>query len=109
MDCKADKTRFIQTVAHLSRNDIKSVPTRSEEYLKPEDISELEHNIVFVPMSLILFLRHIFSENNADLKSALLGQAIMQAARPRVLLAPLQIGFAVQMHHYFGPVAHLFP
>ena len=26
----------------------------------------------------------------------------MQAARPRVLLAPLQFGLGVQMHHHFG-------
>ena len=26
----------------------------------------------------------------------------MQATRPRVLIAPLQPGLAVQMHHYFG-------
>ena len=26
----------------------------------------------------------------------------MQAARPRVLTLPLQLGLAVQMHHHFG-------
>ena len=31
------------------------------------------------------------------------GQAIIQATRPRVIIAPLQIGLGVQMHHYFGP------
>ena len=36
-----------------------------------------------------------------DLKRASIGQAIMQAARPRVLLAPLQIGLDVQLHHHF--------
>ena len=36
------------------------------------------------------------------MKIASIGQAIMQAAQPRVLLAPLQIGLGVQMHHYFG-------
>ena len=38
----------------------------------------------------------------AKLKIASIGQAIMQAARPRVLLAPLQFGLGVQMHHHFG-------
>ena len=36
------------------------------------------------------------------MKIASIGQAIMQAARPRVLLAPLQFGLGVQMHHHFG-------
>ena len=35
-------------------------------------------------------------------KIASIGQAIIQAARPRVLIAPLQIGLAVQMHHHYG-------
>ena len=36
------------------------------------------------------------------MKIASIGQAIMQAARPRVLLVPLQFGLGVQMHHHFG-------
>ena len=32
-------------------------------------------------------------------KVASIGQAIVQAARPRSLILPLQIGLAVQMHH----------
>lgn len=35
-------------------------------------------------------------------KIASIGQAIMQAARPRVLLAPLQVGLGVQLHHHFA-------
>ena len=31
-----------------------------------------------------------------------IGQAIMQASRPRSLIAPLQLGLAVQLHHNFG-------
>ena len=36
------------------------------------------------------------------MKCASIGQALMQAARPRVLIAPLQIGLAVQLHHHFA-------
>lgn len=52
--------------------------------------------------SLYLFLRNLFSETNADIKITSIGQAIIQAARPRVLIAPLQIGLAIQMHHHFA-------
>ena len=31
-----------------------------------------------------------------------IGQAIMQATRPKVLMAPLQIGLAVQLHSHFA-------
>ena len=39
---------------------------------------------------------------DVDLKRASIGQAIMQAARPGVLLAPLQIGLDVKLHHHFA-------
>ena len=34
-------------------------------------------------------------------KIASIGQAVMKAARPRVLLAPLQVGLGVQLHHHY--------
>ena len=43
----------------------------------------------------------MFSGIDVDVKLASIGQAIIQAARPRVLMAPLQIGLGVQMHHHF--------
>ena len=33
---------------------------------------------------------------------AAVGQAIMQAARPRAIIAPLQLGLGLQMHHHFA-------
>ena len=36
------------------------------------------------------------------MRVASLGQAIIQAARPRAVMAPLQLGHAVQVHHRFG-------
>ena len=44
----------------------------------------------------------LFSEKNADIKLSLIEQAIIQAARPRVLIATLQIDLGVQMHHHFS-------
>ena len=43
----------------------------------------------------------MFAGKDVDVKLASIGQAIIQAARPRVLMAPLQIGLGVQMHHHF--------
>lgn len=84
-DPETECMRFIQTASRLIRNDIRSVSTTPEEYPGLTDTSDLKHK-TFVPISLKLFLRQIFGENNADLKSASLGQAKMQTARPRVLL-----------------------
>ena len=47
------------------------------------------------------FLKIVFAGKDVDVKVASIGQVIMQATRPRVLMAPLQIGLGVQMHHHF--------
>ena len=103
-DPEVEKLKIIKTASKLIKNDIKmSVPQcRPDVYPTPEDISDMKHNLGFVPMSLRVLLRNIFTERNADLKIASVGQAIVQAAMPRLVLAPLQIGLAVQMHHHFG-------
>lgn len=44
----------------------------------------------------------MFSERECLVKLSSIGQAIVQATRPRSLIVPLQIGLAVQMHHTFG-------
>ncbi len=41
-------------------------------------------------------------KNNGQKKIASIGQAVMQATRPRVILTPLQLGLGVQLHHHFG-------
>lgn len=54
------------------------------------------HMSATFPASLSTFLK-----NNA-LKVGSIGRAIVKAARPRVVIAPLQIGLAVQSHHNFA-------
>lgn len=49
-----------------------------------------------------MLLCGIIKQTNSGVKVASIGQSIMQAARPRVLLAPLQIALAIQMHHHFS-------
>ena len=61
-----------------------------------------EQNIAFVPDSLQKLLRALFSQNDSTVKVASVGQAIIQASRPRTLTAPLQITLSVQMQHHFG-------
>lgn len=48
-----------------------------------------------------VFLRNIFAGKDNDLKTASVDQAIIQAARPKALLGPLQF-VLVEMHDHFG-------
>ena len=65
-------------------------------------LSSVNKNKHFVPQSLQTLLELIFTEKEKSCKLAAIGQAIMQACRPRALITPLQLGLGVQMHHHFG-------
>ena len=98
---ESEAIRIIETAAKLIKNDIKGIQTSSEYYPSKNDL-EQDAILEYVPKTLLIFLRKIFAGKDNDLKLASVGQAIMQAARPRVFLAPLQFGLAVEMHDQFG-------
>ena len=56
----------------------------------------------FIPNLLCLFLEKMITVKNSEVTIISLGQAIMQAARPRGFISPLQIGLGVQMHRQLG-------
>ena len=91
---------IIKTAAKLIKNDLKSIPTSSDSY--PTITTDAESHVRYLPASLSTFLSLLTSEKNNALKVASIGQAIVQAARPRVVISPLQIGLAVQLHHNFA-------
>ncbi|KAK7090326.1 hypothetical protein V1264_010141 [Littorina saxatilis] len=97
-----EKLRVVKAAAEMIRNDVKAAATASSHYPTSDDIASVTKNVDFVPQSLQVLLRTIFSEKDADVKIASIGQAIVQAARPRVVIAPLQVGLGIQMHHHFG-------
>ena len=101
-DSDKEQLRIIETAATLIKNEIKRMNATKTTYPTSQEIQSLEQNLSYVPQGLQLFLKKIFVEKNPERKVASIGQAIIQAARPRVLIAPLQIGVDVQMHHHFG-------
>lgn len=93
---------MIETAAKLIKADIMSLEYSKAVCPSSVDINS-EQNIRFVPDSLQTLLRALFiGQNDSSVKVASVGQAIIQASRPRTLIAPLQIALSVQMHHHFG-------
>lgn len=90
-----EKLSMIETAAKLIKADIMSLKDSKAVYPSSVDINS-EQNIIFVPDSLQTLLRALFSQNDSSVKVASVGQAIIEASRPRTLIAPLQ------MHHHFG-------
>ena len=100
-DANTEKGKIIEAAANLIKTDIKSVNSSFDKYPSKDDLTA-ESAVKFLPESLSEFLRYIFAGKDNNLKIASIGQAIMQAARPRVLLSPLQFGLAIQMHNHFS-------
>lgn len=101
-DTEAEKMRLIQTAAKLIKYDIKSTGDQHDVYPSCEDIASVHKAIYYLPSTLKLFLQSLFVGKDIDRKIVSIGQAIMQAVRPRVIVAPLQIGLGVQMHRQYG-------
>ena len=91
---------IIKTAAKLIKNDIKSIPTSSDSY--PTITTDAESHVRYLLASLSTFLSLLTLEKNNALKVASIGQAIVQAAQPLVVISPLQIRLAVQLHDNFA-------
>ena len=101
-DPNMEKMRIIKAAAKLIKSDIKSVDSSNDVYPTRDQMSSTDMALQFIPKSLLTLLQGLFVGKHTDLKVASIGQAIMQATRPRVLLAPLQCGLATEMHHQFS-------
>ena len=99
VDASLEKLRLIETAGKLIKNDIKGIMTSTEFYPSHADISSLGNNLDYLPDYLRCLLNHLFKE---DIKTTSIGQSIIQATRPRDLIAPIQLGVGVQMHHHFS-------
>lgn len=99
VDVETEKMNIIKTASRLIKNAIKLIKTSNETY--PLIKTDAEKNANFLPATLQIFLEGILvGKDNINLAS--IGHAIIQAARPRVILAPLQVGLAAQLHHNFA-------
>ena len=101
-DPEKEKSRIIEAAAKFIRDDIRAVRTSTYFYPASSDIESEEACLSYLPTTLQLFLGTVMHGKDTGVKVASIGQAIMQAARPRVLLAPLQVSLAVQLHHHFA-------
>ena len=62
---------------------------------------KLESALTYLPDSLRTMLDCLFVEKGIHRNVAGISQAIIQAVRPRAVIAPLQMGFPIQMHHLY--------
>ena len=100
-DDESQKRAIIETAARLIRSDIKfQVSTVTNQYPSSEDL-KLDSALSFIPTSLRTALETLFIGKDTRRKVAAVGHAIIQAVRRRAVIAPLQVGLAVQIHHLY--------
>ena len=65
-------------------------------------MSSVDQALEFIPKLLQIFLKNVLVGKDISLKLASIGQAVIQAASPKALIAPLQLGLGIQMHHHLS-------
>ena len=100
-DEEAQKRAILQTAAKLIKSDIKTtVEPMGDTYPTLAEL-KLTAALAFIPASLQFLLQHLFVGKDTSTQVAGIGQAVVQAVRPKAVIAPLQLGLAVQLHHLY--------
>lgn len=101
-DAEEEKLSILTTAAKLIKSERHSINVSKDVYPSASLISSLSEILNYIPKGLRTFLQGLLAEKENHIKVSTIGQALMQATRPRCLLSPLQIGLAIQIHHNFG-------
>ena len=103
-DIELEKIQLIEAAARLLHSEIKENVESSKDTFPTQEDLNLEKSLSYIPQLLKLLLSKLFvgkKSNKLETKIAAIGQALIQAVRPRAVMAPLQLGLAVHMHHHF--------
>lgn len=93
--------RIFETAARLIKSEALNAKLGTKDFYPSIETLDAKKSLEYLPKSLNFFLSSIFSGTKTDLKIAAIGQSILQACLPRTIIAPLQLGLAIQLHTYF--------
>ncbi len=99
-DSIREKKRLIEAAGKVVKNEIKSI-IQCKAYFPTSEETSIKKALNFIPESVHMFFQVLFPTKNAIKKITLLGQAIIQATRPRVVLCPLQLGLSAASSSFF--------
>ena len=95
------KRAIIEAAAKLIKSDIKTMITPSMEGCPKSADVTLESALEYVPASLRCLLQNMLVGKDTRKQEASIGHIIVKGVRLRAIIAQLQIGLAIQMHHLF--------
>ena len=98
-DSNDEAERIIITAAKLILNNIRSAKFSCEFYPTREDIESWKKGKEWLPNYLKSFLEKILKH---PLKQESIGQAVINATRPRSCIRPILLGLGVEADHIIG-------
>ena len=101
VDMELQKIQLIEAAACLLKSEIKNTATSEKDFYPDAKNLNAVNSLAYLPPLVRLFCTKLFVGRNITTKVAAIGQSILQAVRPRAVVAPLQIGLSIQMHHKF--------
>ena len=100
-DEEAQKQAIVETAVQIIKSDIKChVPSITDQYPRAKSL-KLGSALSFLPNTLQTLLNGLFVGKQTRCKVVGIGYAIVQAVQPHAVIAPLQIGLGVQVHHLY--------
>ena len=87
-DTEEERKRIIETAAKLIKREIKNIDVSSNVYPTSAVTSDMEEALKFIPNLLKSFLELLFVGKDIKLKLTSVGEATVQAVRPRLILVP---------------------
>lgn len=85
-DTATENDRMIQGTGKLIKSEVLRMPSNKNFYPTADQLKNIQLQTSFLPNALILLLNELFTEKNHELKLVSIGQAIVQAMRPRALM-----------------------
>ena len=101
---RKEKLSIIKTAAKILKTEILSSEVSMKALYPSLDEISAQDNMKYVPESLQVLLKTIFSGKDVRLKIISIGQSIVQAAAPRMFMVPLQLALGVQLHQNLNVV-----
>ena len=91
--------KLMKAAAKVLTADIKMMDYSKDFYPTDNDISDIETGKKWLPNSLYILLSHLLK---SEIKINSIGQCIVEAARPRSVIAPIPFGLGVETDHVTG-------
>lgn len=82
-DAEEERLSILTTAAKHLKSEIRSINVSTDVYPSASLISSLSENLNYIPKGLRTLLQGLLAEKENHIKVSSIGQALMQATRPR--------------------------